>query len=106
MTPLASLESKISRSQTVVDVGAGLGYLGEELCRRGYRVIGLEASKSHVAGAGRRKSKIVGHLFETHLVRVENTQECRDLLLSLLPHNSCLVRDGRHLTLMSTGRNI
>ena len=89
--PLASLESKINRSQTVVDVGAGLGYLGEELSRRGFKVIALEASKSHVAGAERRKSKIAGHQFETHLVRVENTPQCRDLLRSLLPQNCCLV---------------
>ena len=62
-------------------------------------MIGLEASKSHAAGAERRKTKIAGHQFETHLVRVENSQECRDLLLSLVPHNSCLVRDSRQQTL-------
>ena len=90
--PLPPLESKITRSQTVVDVGSGLGYLGEELCRRGFKVIGLEASKSHVAGAGRRKERMAGHQFETHLVRVEDSPQCRDLLLSILPHNSCLVR--------------
>ena len=91
--PLASLESKISRSETVVDVGAGLGYLGEELSRRGFQVIALEASRSHVAGAGRRKARIAGHQFETHQVVVEDSQECRDLLTALVPINSCLVRE-------------
>ena len=88
----APAETKMSRDQTVVDVGSGLGYLGEELSRRGFTLVGLEASRSHVGGAERRRNKIPGHTFQTHQLRVENTEECRDSLQSLVPHNSCLVR--------------
>jgi len=85
------IERKISRGKTVVDVGSGLGYLGEELCRRGFRVLGLEASLSNVAGAERRRSKISGHQFETRQLRVDSGQDCRDSLRSLAPDDSCLV---------------
>lgn len=85
-------ETNISRDKTVVDVGSGLGYLGEELSRRGFTLLGLEASRSHVSGAERRRNKIPGHQFQTHHLRVENTEECRDSLQSLVPVNSCLVR--------------
>ena len=53
--------TKMSRDQTVVDVGSGLGYLGEELSRRGFTLVGLEVSRSHVGGAERRRGTKANH---------------------------------------------
>ena len=37
-----------------VDVGCGLGYLGEELRRRGFKGVGVEGCEGHVERGERR----------------------------------------------------
>ena len=46
-----------------------------------------------MAGAERRREKMCWHQFETHQLVVEDSEACRESLLSLAPHNSCLVRE-------------
>ena len=43
----------------VVDVGCGLGYLGEELTRLGLDVLGLEGNTSHSEGGERRRGSFL-----------------------------------------------
>ena len=47
--------SSKSDVNNVIDIGSGLGYLGEELTRRGLKVLGVEGSEGHTARAEKRK---------------------------------------------------
>jgi len=75
----------------IVDIGSGLGYLGEELSRRGFSVTAIEGSVSHSERAKYRKENNDSHCFSTHQLIVENETNSIDKLTSLIPDQSCLV---------------
>jgi SAM-dependent methyltransferase len=77
--------------KSIVDIGSGLGYLGEELTRRGFKVLGVEGSEGHSESAERRKKVNDSHNFHTVHLHIDNSQECLDNLNSLVDADSCLV---------------
>ena len=75
----------------VVDIGSGLGYLGEELSRKGYNLIGIEGSESHTKRADRRKETHESHNFKTINMVIDDSSDSLCELSSIVPENSCLV---------------
>lgn len=57
----------------VLDVGCGLGYLGEELTRRGLTVLGIEGHQGHARRANIRREKRGGGNFCTEVVQVDSS---------------------------------
>jgi len=87
------IEEKCSKSDmnNVIDIGSGLGYLGEELTRRGLKVLGVEGSEGHTARAEKRKDARDSHSFETVHLKIDGTQGCIDKINNLAEDRSCLV---------------
>jgi len=77
--------------KSIVDIGSGLGYLGEELSRRGFKVMGVEGSEGHSERAERRKKVNDSHNFNTVHLNIDNTQECLENLNSIVDEDSCLI---------------
>jgi len=77
--------------KNVVDVGSGLGYLGEELSRRGLEVLGVEGSEGHSERAEKRKTTGDSHSFDTLHLKIDGTQESLDMLTKHVGKSSCLV---------------
>eukprot|EP00092_Neocalanus_flemingeri_P008373 GFUD01009029.1.p1 GENE.GFUD01009029.1~~GFUD01009029.1.p1 ORF type:complete len:448 (-),score=110.48 GFUD01009029.1:124-1467(-) len=75
----------------IVDIGSGLGYLGEELTRKGYKVIGIEGSEGHSERAENRKKQNESHNFDTFHLKIDEGPECLQKLSSLVPDKTCLV---------------
>jgi len=75
----------------IVDVGSGLGYLGEELTRRGFEVLGVEGSEGHSERAEKRKNLGNSHSFDTVHLKIDGTRESCDKLTKLVKKGSCLV---------------
>ena len=65
------LSSQIT-GEHIIDVGSGLGYLGEQLTRKGFSVTGLECSKNHISRAESRKKKTSAHTFETLQINIDS----------------------------------
>ena len=78
------IEDNVSKSLTVVDIGSGLGYLGEELTRRGYKVVGVETSGDHIARADTRRHKTPAHSFPTLHLNITDSAESAESLTSSL----------------------
>ena len=76
------IEENVSKSLTVVDIGSGLGYLGEELTRRGYKVVGVETSEAHIARADTRRHKTPAHSFPTLHLNITDSAESAESLTS------------------------
>ena len=78
------IEDKVPKSLTIVDIGSGLGYLGEELTRRGYKVVGVETSEAHIARADTRRHKTPAHSFVTLHLNISDDAESAESLTSHL----------------------
>lgn len=87
------IEDRCSNSEVenIVDVGSGLGYLGEELTRRGFKVLGIEGSEGHSERAEGRKNKNNSHNFDTVNLKIDDSEECLKKCSSLVDSKSCLV---------------
>ena len=88
------IEDKVSKSLTICDIGSGLGYLGEELTRRGFRVVGVETSEAHIARADTRGRSNRAHTFPTLNLTISPGAESAESLASQLGHSEdgvCLV---------------
>jgi len=87
------IEQRCSQSgiTNILDIGSGLGYLGEELTRKGFQVLGVEGSEGHSERAEKRKNINKSHNFDTVHLRIDDSQECLQKLSSLTPVNSCMV---------------
>ena len=95
------IETKVSSSSTsdikIVDIGAGLGYLGEQLSRRGFSVIGVETSRGHVERAETRRQKTGAHTFDTLQLNIDDTS-ADNLLRCVTPgQDICLVSSQFHI---------
>jgi len=75
----------------IIDIGSGLGYLGEELTRKGFKVIGIEGSDGHSERAEKRKNCNESHKFDTVHLQIEDSPECIQKLASLTSAQTCLV---------------
>jgi len=82
------LESDI---KNILDIGSGLGYLGEELTRKGFKVLGVEGSEGHSERAEKRKDGNKSHNFDTVHLKIDDSQECLQKLSFLTSEKSCLV---------------
>ena len=76
------IEEKVSKSLTIVDIGSGLGYLGEELTRRGYKVLGVEISEEHIKRADTRRQLTSSHSFPTLHLNISDSEESAESLTS------------------------
>jgi len=87
------IEQKCSASDiiNIVDIGSGLGYLGEQLTRKEFKVIGIEGSEGHSERAEKRKIRNESHNFDTFHLKIDDGPECLQKLSSLAPDNTCLV---------------
>ena len=95
------IETKVSSTSDIkiVDIGAGLGYLGEQLSRRGFSVIGVETSRGHVERAENRRQKTGAHTFDTLQLNIDDTS-ADNLLRCLNPgpgQDICLVSSQFHI---------
>ena len=84
------LSNKITEEQ-IVDIGSGLGYLGEQLIRKGFSVTGVECSREHIARADKRKQKTNSHNFETLQINIDNNDSqvtVENIIASLKQTNS------------------
>lgn len=80
-----------SDTKNILDIGSGLGYLGEELTRKGFKVLGVEGSEGHSERAEKRKDTNESHTFDTVHLKIDGSQECLQRLSSLTSEKSCLV---------------
>jgi len=77
--------------KNILDIGSGLGYLGEELTRKGLNVLGVEGSEGHSERAEKRKDINKSHNFDTVHLKIDDSQECLKKLSSLTHEKSCIV---------------
>ena len=88
------IEKRVSKTFTIVDIGSGLGYLGEELTRRGYKVAGVETSEAHIVRAETRRHKTPAHSFQTIQLNITDDAESAERITSLFKGSGekiCLV---------------
>lgn len=86
-------ERKESKDVTVIDVGAGLGYVSKKLCNRGYPVIGIECRSELCCSVNSNNSEQNLKFVER---KIDDSQECLELLEDLVPESTDGVLIGLH----------
>ena len=75
------LSSELNKNNIcIIDIGSGLGYLGERLTAAGFSVVGVEASADHIVRADKRSTKSSSHTFSTIQVNIDDTPEAVEAL--------------------------
>lgn len=78
---------------TVLDIGAGLGYISEKLCERGYKIIGVEAQSKLCDKAN---MKFLDHNITFVQMKIENTVECHSKIAEMLKDEPNVLVIGLH----------
>jgi len=90
------IANKVPTNLKIVDIGSGLGYIGEELTKLGYDVTGVETSCDHVSRANDRKQVASHHSFNTIQLNVDNSDKSVADLLSCAKASANLCLIGLH----------
>ncbi|XP_045184754.2 uncharacterized protein LOC123542814 [Mercenaria mercenaria] len=106
MTSLIDHVTRKRGNNGVVDVGSGLGYLGQVLhCNYGYSVLGLEGKQGHTTGADRRINKFESchHLHNVTCELNQQTQSQQEFLFLIQDWFSKLKSNGNNCCHKKTG---
>ncbi|XP_076081227.1 uncharacterized protein LOC143052160 [Mytilus galloprovincialis] len=94
---------KVTGSDVIVDVGSGLGYLGQTLNKTyGHTVVGIEGKQSHTTGADKRVCSVDGVINVT--CELDNSTESMDNFKHIIKHLSD--QGVIHINKQSKARNI
>ncbi|CAG2228755.1 unnamed protein product [Mytilus edulis] len=94
---------KVTGSDVIVDVGSGLGYLGQTLNKTyGHTVVGIEGKQSHTTGADKRVCSVDRVINVT--CELDNSTESMDNFKHIIKHLSD--QGVIHINKQSKARNI